>query len=106
MSVFRFRVFFSDGEFKNTKTMFCKQIVSKRFYKKSTKKQQKIQKRLFFSICFNHVFGHFSVKLKKSIKNIGKTEPGPFLASDLPTYPRGSLLFFGGPLIAIQSYDN
>jgi hypothetical protein len=73
------------------------------------KTQQKIVSKTFYKKiynCFNHVFGRFSMRgvqkhHKKYQKN--KSDPGPFLASDLPTYPRGSPICFAAPWVYICS---
>jgi hypothetical protein len=74
-----------DGSSKALQKTFFKQIVSKSFSKKSTKKP----KTDFFSILFYHVFGRFSVRgVQKHDKQISKknlTNPGTFLAPEEPT---------------------
>jgi hypothetical protein len=78
-------VFLGDGSSKALQKTFYKKIVSKSFSKKSTKKS----KTDFFSICFYHIFGRFSVReVQKHDKKISKknlTNPGTFLAPEEPT---------------------
>jgi hypothetical protein len=49
---------------------------------------------MFSRFFFYHVLGRFSVRgVKKHHQKSKKTDPGPFLASDLPTHPQ--------PLVAV-----
>jgi hypothetical protein len=64
-------VFLSDGSSKALQKTFYKKIVSKRIYKKIDKKSKTI-----FSICFDHVFGRFSVRgVQKHHKHIFAKSP-------------------------------
>jgi hypothetical protein len=95
-----FGCFSAMGVQKHNKKRFTKKIVSKSFHKKFDQKS----KTDFFSICFNHVLGRFSVRARgaqKHDKKISHTknltlDPSPFLASDPPTHqggPRGFFVF-------------
>jgi hypothetical protein len=95
-------------EFKGTTKRFCKEIVSKRFYEKSTKKQKKQNRFLsFFLGRKNHIMSRFWALLgagssktpPKHKPGEKKSDPGPFLASDPPAHRGGHrLLLFAGPL--------
>jgi hypothetical protein len=82
------------GAQKHYKKRFAKQIVSKRFYKKN----DKISKTDFFSKQLSHFWaflGEGSSKTRETISG-GKSDPGPFLASDPPTHQGGHRFAFGG----------
>jgi hypothetical protein len=85
-------VFLGDGSSKSLQKTFYKQIVSKSFSKKSTKKSQTD----LFSIFFNHVFGRFSVRgVQKHDKKFSKknlTNP-----RNQPTTSRSVTFFFERP---------
>jgi hypothetical protein len=77
-----------------------KNILQKNRVEKLLKKiRPKIQNRFFLDF-FITFFGRFSGSSKTRQKTSKhKSDPGPFLASDPPTRPRGSpFFFFGGPL--------
>jgi hypothetical protein len=81
------------GVQKHYKKRFPKKILSKSFNKKFDQKS----KTDFLSVFFYDVFGRFSVRgvQKHHIKTSGKkSDPGPFLASDLPTHHGGYRFFW------------
>jgi hypothetical protein len=86
-------------EFKDTTKIVEQKIVSKFFYKKSTKNPKAI-----FLDLFNHVLGRVSARevKKKNHKKSRKTKShsGLFLASDPPTHHGVRLFFFAGPLFS------
>jgi hypothetical protein len=79
-------VFLSDGSSKTLQKTFCKKIVSKSFYNKIDKNPKQVWE--------------FTIKTPQKNIKTNKYDPGPLLASDLPTYlPTGVPdLFWGGPL--------
>jgi hypothetical protein len=94
-----FRCFLAMGVQKHYKKCFTKKSCRKVFQKKRPKKS----KTDFFSICFYHVFGRFSVRgaqkhdKKTSKKNL--TNPGTFLAPEEPTnHVKVRHFFFECPL--------
>jgi hypothetical protein len=92
----RLSLTFCDGSSKTLKKTLYKKIVSKSFYKKIDTNPKSI-----FLDYANHVFGRFSVRGVQKHHNKyrkNKSDPGPFLASDLPTYlPTGPRFALAAP---------
>jgi hypothetical protein len=82
---------------------FCKKSMSKTFYKKIDKKFHVSFYTTFYFVVFLGVSqrGESETTIFLCVKNI--FSPVTFLASDLPTYPRGSPLFLPGPCTRIST---
>jgi hypothetical protein len=95
----RFRVFLSDGSSKTLQKTFCKKIMSKTFLQKN---RQNNPKPIFFSICFNHAFGRFSVRgVQNTTRKIERETDQPWYFFGLrgTNQPRRgpSVFFWGAP---------
>jgi hypothetical protein len=96
-----FGCFSAMGVQRHYKNILPKNSVEKKLHVYFTKERQKIQNRFFLDF-FYHVFRRFSVRVfKNTTKQYQKGNLALVLLwplTYLPTYPRGSPIFFAGPL--------